>query len=221
MRIVKYYWELVRDRIDGLPLRERMMIFAAAAFAVISLTSTMLLNPILAKQKAVAAQLAQQHEKIQKLQVQIQAALQAKKEDEKSPLRIRLNLLKQQLQAQDDNLQSGRSRMVEPGEMGGMLERLLSKNGKLQLVSLDTLPVSMVTVQTKDINTEQKQIFKHGVRITLRGGYLDLMQYLTAVEKASLQMYWSNVSFNVDKYPDGVLILTLYTLSMDKSWLAV
>lgn len=218
---MKYYWELVRIKIDGMLLRERVMIFAAVAFMVISSTSTMLLNPILAKQKTLSAQLVQQQEKMKTLQAQIQTVLQAKKDDEKSPLRIRLVELQRQLQAQDDHLQSRSSRMVESSEIGRMLEKILGENGKLQLVALETLPASSVITQDTNAGNDKKQVFKHGVKITLRGGYLDLLQYLTEVEKTPVQLYWGDVSFSVDKYPDAVLILTLYTLSLDKAWLKV
>lgn len=218
---MKHYWELVRIKIDGMLLRERVMIFAAVAFVVISSTSTLLLNPILAKQKALSAQLSQQQEKMKTLQAQIQTALQAKKDDEKSPLRTRLVELQRQLQAQDELLQSRNSRMVEPSEIGSMLEKVLGENGKLQLVTLETLPVSSVMTQAADASNDKKQVFKHSVKITLRGGYLDLLQYLTEVEKTPVQLYWGDVSLSVDKYPDAVLILTLYTLSLDKTWLKV
>lgn len=218
---MKHYWELVRTKIDGMLLRERVMIFAAIAFVVISSTSTMLLNPILAKQKTLSAQLSQQQEKMKSLQAQIQTALQAKKDDEKSPSRMRLVELRRQLQAQDEHLQSRNSRMVEPSEMGSMLKQVLGKSDKLQLVALDTLPVSPVMTQTTNASDNKKQVFKHSVKITLRGGYLDLLRYLAEVEEAPVQMYWDDVSFSVDKYPDGILVLTLYTLSLDKTWLKV
>lgn len=221
---MKHNWELARTKIDGMLLRERVMIFAAAAFVVISLTSSMLLNPILARQKALSAQLAQQQEKIRSLQAQMQAALQAKKDDENSPLRKRLAEFREKLKIQDDNLQSRSGRMVEPDKISNMLEQILGKNGKLQLVALETLPVNPVAVQAANVasaNNGQKQVFKHAVKVTLRGGYLDLLQYLTEVEKTQVQLYWGDVSLNVDKYPDSVLVLTLYTLSMDKIWLKV
>ena len=218
---MKQYWELARTKIDGMLLRERAMIFAAVAFTVISLTSSMLLNPILARQKALSAQLTQQQEKIRNLQTQIQIALQAKKDDENSPLRTRLAQLQQQLKTQEESLQSRSGRMVEPSQIGSMLEQILAKNGQLRLVELVTLPVNSVLTQAQSAGNGQKQVFKHSVQITVRGGYLDLLQYLAALEKAPVQVYWGDLSFYVDKYPDTVLVLTLYTLSLDKAWLKV
>lgn len=225
---MKRYWELARSRIDGMSLRERAMIFAAVAFVAVALLSTLLLDPLLATQKALTTQIVQQQEKRKELQAQMQALFQARKEDESSPLRIRSAQLRQQLQEKNNYLQSLRDRLVEPDKMVDLLQQVLNKNGKLQLVSLKTLPVSPVMLQganaaeaSAKADNGQKQIFQHGVQITVRGGYLDSLQYLAALEKLPVQLFWGDVSFSVDQYPDAVLTLTLYTLSLDKTWLAI
>jgi MSHA biogenesis protein MshJ len=239
---MKRYWERVRATIDDMSLRERAMIFVAAAFVVISLMEVMLLDPLLAKQKILSTQVVQQQEKMKELQAQMQNLLQAKRDDEHSPLRDRLAQLKQQLQQQDGYLQSRRDRLVEPGKMADLLRQVLNKNGRLQLIELQTLPVSLLIEkpqadsaaqataanlpdgQKQDGQKQpgaQKQIFKHGVRITVRGGYLDLLRYVTALEKMPAQMFWGEASLSVEKYPDAVFTLTVYTLSLDKTWLAV
>jgi MSHA biogenesis protein MshJ len=228
---MKRYWERVRTAIDDMSLRERAMIFVAAVFVVISLMKVILLDPLLAKQKMLSTQVVQQQEKMKELQAQMQNLLQAKRDDEHSPLRDRLAQLKQQLQEQDGYLQSRRDRLIEPNKMADLLKQVLNKNGRLQLVELKTLPVSLLIEkpQAAAANSpdgqkqpsSQKQIFKHGVRITVRGGYLDLMRYVTALEQMPAQMFWGEASLSVEKYPDAVFTLIVYTLSLDKTWLAV
>ena len=44
---MKRYWELVRGKIDGMPLRERAVIFLAAAFVLVASVNAVLLNPLL------------------------------------------------------------------------------------------------------------------------------------------------------------------------------
>lgn len=235
---MKRYWERVRTATDDMSLRERAMIFVASTFVVISLLNVILLDPLLAKQKMLSAQVVQQQEKMKELQAQMQNLLQAKRDDEHSPLRDHLAQLKQQLQEQDGYLQSRRDRLIEPNKMADLLKQVLNKNGSLQLVELKTLPVSLliekpqaaeIAAQPNAANSRdrlkqpgsQKQIFKHGVRITVRGGYLDLMRYVTELEKMPAQMFWGEAILSVEKYPDAVFTLTLYTLSLDKTWLAV
>jgi len=218
---MKHYWELAQSKVESMPLRERLIIFVAIAFAVIALTSMMLLNPLLEKQKVLSGKLAQQQEQMKVLQAKIEAFSKAKKEVDNSPLRAKVAELKRQIEAQEEYIKDRREGLVDPDKMASLLEQVLNKNAKLQLVALETLPVDSVMEPSKNTNSGQKQIFKHSVKITLRGGYLDLLQYLAAVEKAPVRMYWDDASFKVDKYPDGVLVLTLYTLSLDKAWLKV
>ena len=228
---MKRYWELVRGKIDGMSLRERAVIFLAAAFVVVASVNAVLLNPLLVKQTALSAQLVQKQEKMKELQAQLQAHSQARRDDQYSPLRTRLAQLKQRLQEQDGYLQSHRDRLVEPDKMAGLLEQVLNKNDKLQLVELKPLPASPLVEKPQPSAADlpigqkqpdlQKQVFKHGIQITVRGGYLDMLRYLAALEKMPVQMFWGEVSLSVEKYPDAVLTLTLYTLSLDKTWLTV
>ena len=226
---MKLYWEKIRASIDDMSLRERTMIFIAAAFVVISLMNVLLLDPLLARQKLLSSKMEQRQEKMKELQAQMQNMLQAKRDDEHSPLRDRLVQLKQQLQEQDSYLQSRTDRLIEPDKMADLLRKVLDNNGSLQLVELKTLPVSLLIEKPQGVATNppdgqtgsQKQIFKHGVQITVRGGYLDLIRYITALEKLPEQMFWGEASLSVEKYPDSLFTLTLYTLSLDKNWLAV
>jgi MSHA biogenesis protein MshJ len=224
---MKRYWDLACGKIDSMSLRERVMIFAAAAFVVVALINSMLLNPLLAKQKTLSLQVVQQQEKMKELQGQTQALLQARRDDEHSPLRQRVLQLQAQLQEQDAYMQSRRDRLVKPDKMAELLEQVLNRNGQLQLVELKTLPVDFLIPQAADTKAGaksgdgQRQIFKHGVQISVRGGYLDMLRYLDALEKMPTQMFWGEVSLDVDQYPEAVLTLTLYTLSLDKTWLTV
>jgi len=235
---MKRYWELARTRIDDMTLRERAMIFAAASFVVISLINSILLDPLLAKQKVLSEQVIQQQEKMKELQAAIQSLLQAKRDDESSPLRMRSAQIRQQMQELGSYLQNRSSRLVEPDKMADLLKQVLSKNDRLQLVALKTLPASPLIEKPQAANSSdqatltaqvndgtqagtQKQIFKHGVQISVRGGYLELLRYVSALEKMPAQMFWGEVSLNVEQYPYSVLTLTLYTLSLDKTWLTV
>lgn len=228
---MKRYWERARAKVDSMSLRERAMVFAAAAFIVISLINATLFAPLLAKQKILSAQVVQQQEKTKALQAQIQGLLQARRDTEHSPLHDRLAQLRLQLQAQDDYLQSRRDRLVAPERMAELLEQVLNRNGGLQLVELKTFPASPLLERRADdggagpdaaeSTDAQRQIFKHGVQISVRGRYLDLLQYVGALEEMPAQMFWGEASLSVDRYPDAVLTLTLYTLSLGKIWLTV
>lgn len=227
---MKQYWEKFCAKVDDLALRERVLIFAAAAFLLVALVNALFLDPLLAQQKKLSAQVVQQQEKMKEIQAQIEAILQAKKGDAVSPERLRLSQLRQQIAEGDAYLQSSRERLVQPEKMAGLLEQVLNRNGHLQLVNLQTLAVTpLIEKMEDDPNAPhasadmapERQVFKHGVQITVRGNYLDLMQYLAALEKLPVQMFWGMAKMNVVQHPDAELTLTIYTLSLDKTWLLV
>lgn len=213
-------------KIDGFSLRERVLIFFAIAALVVSLVDSLLLEPQLERQKKISAQVVQQQEKMKEVQAQIANLLQAQQANANSPQRERIRALHQQIADGDAYLKSRRDKLVPPEKMAQLLEQVLNKNGRLQLVALDTLPVSLLVEPSADTAAAQmasteKQIYKHGVKITVRGSYADLVQYLTALEKLPTQMFWGVAKMDVIKHPVAELTLTLYTLSLDKTWLQV
>ncbi|MBI5889665.1 MAG: type II secretion system protein M [Nitrosomonadales bacterium] len=219
-------------KVDGMSLRERVLIFFAAAFLLVSLINALFLEPLLDRQKKLSAQVVQQQEKMKEVQSQIANLLQAKQADANSPQRERIRVLRQQLDEGASYLKERRDKLVPPEKMAALLEQVLNKNGRLQLVALETLPASLLIEPAADAATAQaesaveaigsdKQIYKHGVQITVRGSYADLLQYLTALEGLRTQMFWGVAKMEVIKHPTVELTLTLYTLSLDKTWLQV
>lgn len=229
---MRQYWGKLVDKIDGMSLRERGLIFAAAAFVLVALTQVLFLDSLLAEQKRLSTQVVQQQEKMKEIQAQIEALLQARRNDAASPLRQRLSQARLRLADGDAYLQSRRDRLVQPEKMADLLEQVLNKNGQLQLINLQTLPTALLI--EKALKPEgagagpasaaaelDRQVYRHGVQITVRGSYLDLLQYLTAIEQLPTKMFWGMSRMNVVQYPAAELTLTLYTLSMDKTWLQI
>jgi MSHA biogenesis protein MshJ len=229
--MIRQHWERLSEKVDDLSLRERTLIFAAAAFILVSLINMLFLDPLLAKQKRLSGQVVQQQEKMKSIQAQIEALLQATRDNASSPLRQRLTQLKQQLAEGESYIRGRSDRLVPSEKMAEVLEQMLNKNGRLQLVSLQTLPVAPLmdngTGKGNVGNPDRppiapgKQVFKHGVQITVRGSYPDMLKYLEALEHLRAQMFWGRAQLDVTQYPVAELTLTVYTLSLDKTWLAV
>ena len=229
--MIRKQWQKISDKVDAMTMRERVLVFAAIAFLLITLVNVLLLDPLLLKQKVLLAKVVQQQEKIKEVQAQMDAIMQAKNVDEKSPQRQRISMLKEELTEGEAYLKSNREKLVQPEKMAELMRQVLSKNSSLQLVALQTLPVTPLLEKTSMAleNTvtaapgvvPESQIFKHGVELTVRGNYLDLLNYLTSLERLPTQMFWGKASLAVTQYPAAELTLRLYTLSLDKTWLQI
>ncbi|MES2126205.1 MAG: hypothetical protein V4463_02945 [Pseudomonadota bacterium] len=62
-------------------------------------------------------------------------------------------------------------------------------------------------------------LYRHGVEISVEGNYLDMVDYMSALESMSTQLFWGQAKLEVGQYPTARLTLTLYTLSLDRKWM--
>lgn len=240
---MKRYWERLAQKVDAMTLRERTLVFAVAAVVLLSLVNLTLLDPQYAQQKGLVQQLTQNQARIAALNAEIQARTKSRAADPDAENRARLRGLQQQAVQLNDALQALQKGLVSPDKVAGLLESILKQSGNLQLVSLKTLPATglnelpaqdkaaMVdnklqatpssTPGTKDGGAAKAPdlVYKHGVVLTIRGRYADILDYLTHLEGMSWQLFWSRASLKVDEYPNATLTLTLFTLSMEKQWL--
>ncbi|MDD4911373.1 MAG: agglutinin biogenesis protein [Sideroxydans sp.] len=225
---MKSKWATMVSKVDAMSIRERVLIFAALAFGLVSVINTFLLDPLLAEQRSMSSKMQQQQEKMKEIQAQLDGLLEAKRADEFAPQRQRILEIKDGLARGDVYLKETQDKLVSPDRMAHLLEQVLGKNIHLQLVGLETLPVSLLIepAVTDDkvvevVDGQDRQIYKHGVRMTVRGSYVDILQYLNALEALPTQMFWGMATMKVVQYPNAELTLTLYTLSLDKTWLQV
>ena len=224
--MMKEKFDKIVAKVDALSLRERVIIFAAAALLLVSLINYLFLNPLLIQQKMISEQVVQQQEKMKEIQSQLAGLLQAKQDNVSSPKRERIRALQKQISEGAFYLKEKQDKLVPPEKMAALLEQVLHKNERLQLVALNTLPVTLFIEPSADAAAAQMtaqalQMYKHGVQITVRGSYADLIQYLTALEHLPTQMFWGVAKMKVVEHPSVELTLTLYTLSLDKTWLQV
>ncbi len=218
---MKLDWETLVNKINNMSLRTRGLIFAVAVTILIVLISTMFLEPQLAKQKALSRKTVQQQSEIKSIQVQLQAMGEARKIDPDAANRAKLESLRLQLVQLKALLQVKQQQLIPPDKIPGMLEEMLSRNRELQLMSLQSLPASAVKGEEELGTAAEKEFFKHGVEINIRGSYFDLIDYMVQLEKLPTQMFWGKASFTVEEYPISRLTFTLYTLSLDKAWLVI
>lgn len=230
MMQAKQQWKQLAERVDAMSLRERALIFLAAALVLVTLVNTLLIEPLLTRQQATSQQIVQTQAKTSALQAQIQALVTARSADPDAPLRARMAQLQADSAEAGQALQDIQSGLVAPRQMPALLEDILRRNHGLRLVALKTLPMenlaaTLDTAAAKPASetdaASELAVFKHGVEITVEGSYPDFLRYLTAMESSPWRMFWGKAELSADTYPKATLTLRLHTLSLDKAWLAI
>ena len=220
---MKQWWGRYAEKIDAASLRERALIFFAAAFVVVALLNTVLISPMLAKQRRISGDVAQLQSDLGLMQEQNRNALHQRDVDPDAANRGKLEQLKRQFAENEKRIQDKQDRLVPSDRIADLLEDILTRNRKLELVDLKKLPAVGLSdaAATSGAKVVSRQIFRHGVEITLKGNYLDLLTYVTALEKLPLRMYWTRMDLAAGTYPAVTMKLSVYTLSLDKNWLVV
>ena len=241
---MKRLWQQYSARMEAASLRERVFIFAAAAAVLIALLNAVLIEPEFAKQRRLSREVAQRQGELKGMQEQLQKMALARQADPDQVNRRQLEALRRQTAELDAKLNEEQRKFVPPERIGVLLEEMLSRNRRLQLVDMRTLPVAALgqggaaakpaadAAPAKPAAEKPAPgnpgamaaggpIYRHGVEITVTGSYLDLLGYLRDLEKLPNQMYWGKLDLNVAVHPQVTLKLSVYTLSLDLAWLIV
>jgi MSHA biogenesis protein MshJ len=206
------------ERIDNATLRERVLLFAAAALIVIFVVNATLIQPLRDTQRRLGADIAQKEAELRTIQGGLQRMMQAQRVDPDARNRERIAQLQLEVNSLEASIAEEQRRFTPPQRMRQVLEEMLERGKRLQVLDMKTLPAS-------DLSATQGQsgrrVFRHGMEITLAGSYLDLYAYLHGLEALPTQLYWGRAEMSVAEYPVATLKLTVYTLSFDQAWLVV
>ena len=218
-------------KFNTLSLRERGVISVMCAVIIIATLDSIFFEPLFSRKQVFEQKLAQMEEESQSLQSSMMAQIENASNNSNSTVKSRLATLKQQLNELDVFLKIEQQQFIQPDQMVQILETMLIKNRKLQLVALNNLPIQPLADKTSSsdqsdlsaqaIDETEALIYKHSVEIKVQGKYLDLLEYIADLESISARIFWERANLRVENYPIATLILTVYTLSLDKTWLKV
>lgn len=206
------------ERIDSASLRERVMMFLAAALVLTFLAYTALIKPLRDSQRRLSAEITQNERELRTIQGEVQRLARVRDGDPDARSRERAAVLRAEVALLDGKIAEEQQRFTSPQRMRDVLEEMLEREKRLRLIDLKTLPVTDMSASQGQAG---RRVFRHGVELTLAGRYLDLYAYLSALEGLKTQLYWGRAEMSVAEYPVVTLKLTVYTLSFDQAWLVV
>jgi MSHA biogenesis protein MshJ len=110
------------------------------------------------------------------------------------------------------------SALIAPRDMGSVLESILGRQPGIRLLSLHSLDPEPIDLGAE---TGVAPLYRHGMQLEVDGSYLDLLQFLYALEGLPWQFIWRELQ--LERRDDGGnrMRLTLYTMSLDEGWLGV
>ena len=201
-------------RFDRLSLRERLLVLAAVLAVLVVLWDSLLLAPLEVRRRALSTE-------VESLQASISAtdaALQSSLDNDPTRIAVaQIARTRRDIDALDRQLQSATVGLLPPDRMTEVLQDVLRSRQQVRLVSLRTETATSLLPGP----TDQAGPYLHPVELVLRGRYLDILDYLRALEALHWRLYWKTLDLDNSAYPLDRVRIEIGTVSLDRAWLGI
>ncbi|WP_339011846.1 MSHA biogenesis protein MshJ [Aeromonas popoffii] len=211
---LKAQWQAWADKIAALSQRERILILLTGLVLICAGVIYGWLDGAALRlaQDRVALTTAQRDLEIMDLENLGKQARLARDPDQS--VREQLVRVEGDIDRLDAELKAQTVDLIQAHEMPAVLEALLSRSTNLHMLALTSLAPQPLMAGDQRIN-----LFKHGIRLKLEGGYFDVYQYLKALEALPRHFYWKQFDYQVQEHPKAVVEMEIYTLSTSKEFI--
>ena len=225
---MSFDWKAWIARIDLMSLRERAMLFGSVALVVAVLAHVTLIDRVLAKQKGLIERATRDQSQLKSVREQLQTILKERQAQVRLPDEVAIADLERKIKEIENNVAAKQRAFIAPEELPVLLRQMLGRNPQLKLESLRLLPGTPLQTPGAAASAPGKpagaqtgaEVYRHGVAVTLKGSYFDLLQYLSELEKLPAPLLWGKFELQVEQYPEVKLTLIVHTLSTRWSLLA-
>jgi MSHA biogenesis protein MshJ len=226
------------SKFDNLSLRERALVAGAVLVALIMIWTMSVFDPMTKKQRYLSSELITAQEAIT---TAVQGMTDLETSDPTSIALAKEKQLAAQLKEVNEQLASRSGGLIEPERMVQVIHDVLAKQRGVTLISLQNKEVTALIKPTPvvtDGTTEQAPAaegtsseptptplesgpYVHPVELVVEGQYLDVLDYLRALEALPWRFNWKVLELKTTTYPLNRVRIELSTLSMDKDWIGV
>lgn len=210
--------ERTLDAYRGLTEREQKLAVMTAHVIVGMLLIWIFLLPIWESAQAELKQKNELSAVNQRQQAHLERLQNSPVIDLNQPIRNELAEFQQQQSRLDSRIGALTNSLVSPEHMVTVLEQLLMQDKRLRLISLKNLPQTDVDLGEEYADVE---LYRHGVRVKMTATYDSLVAYLKRLDSLPWKVYWQALEYRVDEYPNGELVLEIFTISTREDMLGV
>lgn len=238
---LKQSWEKAAGWFNERPVRERGLLTVTVMALVSFLVWELAVTPVLTSNSRLATQLDSLNQQQRTLSGQQQALNVQLSSDPSQQLRERLASRQARLDRLDADLADRTGKLIAPRAMVRLLQDMLIAQEKLELVAVELLSPTPIFDQAADTTGQAAEsgggsddaadsesvaatgplLYAHDVRLVIRGNYLDVVNYVDALESMDNRLGWVSLDYRMLEYPDNEIRIRVRTLSLDQAWLGV
>jgi len=213
---LKASWSEIHDTINHLQVRERRLLCITVVAVILFVAAMLVWEPLyqawLKSYQENATTLGQ----ISSAKTSI-ATLEARANlDVNAQSKQQISALKDKLSHQQQQIESLTSALITPKNMGRVFTGLLQENA-LNINKISNLDAVSVNIEGQI--EETNLLYQHGLSLELNGQFMNALKYIQGIEAQDWQLYWDELVFTTDHYPQGTLNIDVHTLSTSDSLL--
>lgn len=204
---MKAQWTRLAARVNALTLRERFLLFACVIAVLGALTHVIFISPLLDQQKILVAQIDKKSSDMDRLRDETTLEMLKRSRDRAAELSAGILKVQREIDVVEREIAAASATGGDAVAMSAMLARVLRRADKVGLVRIVQVGGELgAAVPVAATGTA-----RGGLDITLSGGYLDLMEYLGALEKALPGARWGAFKLNAEAVPAQVTVRIVTT----------
>jgi len=203
------------ERINGLSLRERGLLFLAILAVIFLLWDLAVMRPIESRRQATQAQLEQVRDRVDQLSSSIQTMIRERNRDPNAELTARANALEEQIEELKKRISQLHGGVSDPRNAIDVLATLLDERPGLRLVSLENMPPEPLLAGDP---AGGGGIFIHRVQLVVEADFGGVLEYMGLVERLPAGVYWESLELDVPEWPTNRVEMVLYSVALDDGW---
>lgn len=215
--------ESLMKSVDALSLRERIFVLAAMLMVLGAIWQAAFNGPLTARSEAAQQSIAATTQRMRQLDEAIEIAASGLDGGISGRAEV-LQSLREAVAAREEEVRVFTSDLVDPAQMRLVVENLIKRQSSLELVRTHNVPAAPLldpNDEDAQLEGEEPNLYLHGLVIELEGSYLDVVDYLEAIEQLPWRIFFSRIDLESLEHPKLRITLELNTLSLEEDWLGV
>ena len=188
-------WEKLVARVNAMKRRERLLLFATIVILLGAVTNQLFIAPLTRLQAQRAREIDTSSEAMEAQRVKLERSLAGSRRARMAELEGQVAAAQSEIEAADRAIASISASATDEAALSAVLRRSLAGTRKVALLRVSTAEAAAGAPASG-----------RGVDITLGGDYLDLMEYLAALEAALPQARWSALRLTAETTPVQVSV---------------
>jgi MSHA biogenesis protein MshJ len=204
---MKEQWTKLAARVNAMSLRERFLLFASVVAVLGAITDRLFISPLIEQQKILVAQIDKKSTDMEIRRAETNLELLKRGRDRAKVLNADIVNAQGDIDTVEREIAALSATGGDAAAMSAILARVLQRSEKVGLVRIVQVGAESGTVAPATAGAT-----RGGLDITLSGGYLDLMEYLAALEKALPRARWGGLKLNAEAVPAQVTVRIVTTV---------